>query len=174
MSTENTLASGVYTFECIGADGVVKWTEKVPNKVVNVGIQYMASVALTAGATAVTQITAWYLGLITGPGSGVTIAAGDTLSSHSGWTESTPYAGNRPACNFAAATTANPSVATNSASRASFTMNTTATLGGAFLCSAASGTSGTLFSANTFTAGDRSVVSGDTLNVTYTFSLTAT
>jgi hypothetical protein len=31
-----------------------------------------------------------------------------------------------------------------------------------------------LFSAGDFTAGDKSVAAGDTLNVTYTFSLTAT
>jgi hypothetical protein len=46
---------------------------------------------------------------------------------------------------------------------------------GAFLCSATSGTSGVLFSGSDFTSpGDRVVVSGDTLNVVYTFSLTAT
>jgi hypothetical protein len=67
-------------------------------------------------------------------------------------------------------------VATNSASPAVFNINATATVGGAFLTSdnAKSGTTGTLFSASDFTTGDRSVVSGDTLNVTYTFSLTAT
>ena len=78
------------------------------------------------------------------------------------------------AATFATATTANPSVATNSASPASFTINATATVAGAFLTSgsAKSGTTGTLFSAADFGgAGDRSVVSGDTLSVTYTFSL---
>jgi hypothetical protein len=53
-------------------------------------------------------------------------------------------------------------------------MNATATIAGAFLCTVASGTSGVLFSAGDFTGGDKSVASGDTLNVTYTFSLTAT
>jgi hypothetical protein len=37
------------------------------------------------------------------------------------------------------------------------------------------GTTGTLFSASDFQSpGDRAVVNGDTLNVTYQFSLTAT
>jgi hypothetical protein len=46
---------------------------------------------------------------------------------------------------------------------------------GAFLCSVATGTSGILFSASDFQSpGDRTVVSGDTLTVTYTFSLDAT
>jgi hypothetical protein len=67
-------------------------------------------------------------------------------------------------------------VATNSTSPAVFNINATSTVGGAFLVSnnTKSGTTGTLFSASDFTTGDRSVVSGDTLNVTYTFSLTAT
>jgi hypothetical protein len=176
MSVENTLASGVYTVECVGADGVVKWSEQLPNLVVNQGIQYMASVALTAGATAVTQITAWYIGLY-GAGASNNPAAGDTMASHAGWTEVVPYSNaTRPTCTFVAATTANPSVATNSASPSVFNINATSTVGGAFLVSnsAKSGTTGTLFSASDFTTGDRSVVSGDTLNVTYTFSLTAT
>jgi len=176
MSSENTFASGVYTVECIGADGVVKWTEKLPNLVVNQGIQYMASCALTAGATAVTQLTTWYLGLY-GAGASNNPAAGDTMASHAGWTEVVPYSNaTRPTCTFVAATTANPSVATNSASPAVFNINATSTVGGAFLVSnnTKSGTTGTLFSASDFTTGDRSVVSGDTLNVTYTFSLTAT
>jgi hypothetical protein len=67
-------------------------------------------------------------------------------------------------------------VVTNSASPATFNINGTTTVGGAFLTSgsAKSGTSGTLFSAADFSApGDRSVVSGDILSVTYTFSLAA-
>jgi hypothetical protein len=50
-------------------------------------------------------------------------------------------------------------------------------VGGAFLTSnnTKSGTTGVLFSEKAFSApGDRSVVNGDTLTVTYTFSLTAT
>jgi hypothetical protein len=57
---------------------------------------------------------------------------------------------------------------------ASFTMNATTTIAGAFLCSVTSGTSGILFSASDFQSpGDRAVVSGDVLVVTYTFNLDA-
>ena len=83
---------------------------------------------------------------------------------------------NRPTASFAAATNANPSVVTNTASKAVFSINGTTTVGGAFLTSnnTKSGTTGTLFSAADFQSpGDRSVVSGDILNVTYTFSLSA-
>ena len=169
-SGESALALGQFNFECIGADGKVKWTESVPNLVVNVGLAYMAGSALTS----VTQITAWYVGLY-GAGASNNPAAGDTMSSHAGWTEVVPYSNaTRVACTFVTATTANPSVATNSASPASFSINATSTVGGAFLTSgsAKSGTAGTLFSAVDFSApGDRAVVSGDTLNVTYTMSL---
>jgi hypothetical protein len=82
----------------------------------------------------------------------------------------------RPAATFGTATTADPSVISNSASPAAFTINATATVGGAFLISNStkSGTTGILFSASDFQSpGDRSVASGDTLNVTYTFNLDA-
>jgi hypothetical protein len=52
-------------------------------------------------------------------------------------------------------------------------MNATVTVAGAFLSSVDSGTSGVLFSVGSFTGGDKFVDSGDTLNVTYTFSLDA-
>lgn len=164
-------AGGVYKVQCVGADGQVKWEDEMHNLVVNQGLQSMVAVYLD-GAT---QITTWYIGLITGPGSGTTIAAGDTLASHAGWTEFTDYSGNRKTATFGTATTADPSVLNNTASPASFTISGAGgTVAGAFLASVDTGTSGTLFSASDFQSpGDRVVVSGDTLNVSYTFSLDA-
>jgi len=170
---EKMSASGRFHVLCYDEDGNLKWEEGNNNLVVNTGIQYMAGTALTS----VTQITTWYVGLVTGPGSGTTFAAGDTMSSHAGWTEFTGYSqATRVAATFATATTANPSVVTNTASVAVFSINAGGTVAGAFLTSgsAKSGTAGTLFSGSDFTGGDRTVVNGDTLNVTYTFSLTAT
>jgi hypothetical protein len=167
---ESVGAGGVYTVECVGPDGQIKWTDQFNNLVVNQGLANMNGAYLAGSA----QTTTWYLGLVTGPGSGTTFAAGDTLASHAGWTENTDYTGNRKVVTFGSATTANPSVITNSASPSSFVMTGTATIAGAFLASVASGTSGILFSEGDFTGGDKSVASGDTLNVTYTFSLTAT
>jgi len=167
--TETAKATGRFRMECYDKDGLLKWEAESQNLVVNVGLQYMAGTALTS----TTQITTWYIGLY-GAGASNTPAAGDTMASHAGWTEVTPYAGARPTATFAAATNANPSVVTNSASPASFSINATQTVGGAFLVSnsTAGGSTGTLFSAADFQSpGDRSVVSGDTLNVTYTFSL---
>lgn len=169
-ASEGAKATGKYTVECYDKDGNLKWVAETPNLVVNVGLQYMAGTALTS----TTQITSWYLGLY-GAAASNNPAASDTMSSHIGWTEVTTYSeSTRPAATFAAATNANPSVVTNSASKAVFTINGTTTVGGAFLTSnnTKSGTTGTLFSAADFQSpGDRSVVSGDILNVTYTFSL---
>ena len=163
-------AGGVYSIECVGADGQVKWADTFHNLVMNEGVQNMNTQYFKGAA----YTAAFYLGLVTGPGSGTTFAAADTLASHAGWTESVAYAGARKAAVFGTATTANPSVIANTASPASFAMNATTTVAGAFLCTVSSGTSGVLFSAGDFTGGDKFVDSGDTLNVTYTFSLTAT
>lgn len=164
-------AGGVYKVQCVGADGHVKWEDDMHNLVVNVGLQDMVNTYLDAG----TQVTTWYLGLITGPGASTTIAAGDTLASHAGWTEFTNYTGSRKTAVFSTPTTADPSVTSNTASPASFAITGAGgTVAGAFLASVTSGTSGILFSASDFQSpGDRVVVSGDTLNVTYTFSLDA-
>lgn len=167
---ESARAGGVFTVQCFDKDGNLKWEESAHNLVVNEGLQYMNTEFFKgSGYTA-----AWYLGLVTGPGSGNTYLAGNTLASHSGWTEDTNYSGNRKAVTFGTATTADPSVMSNSASPSSFSMNATTTIAGAFLTNVSSGTSGVLFSvANFQSPGDRSVVSGDTLSVTYTFNLDA-
>lgn len=163
--------AGVFTIQCFDKDGKLKWEEKNPNLVVNEGLKDMND-KYFAG---VTYSAVWYLGLITGPGSGTTIAAADTLATHTGWTEYTDYTGNRKAVTFGTATLADPSVITNSASPNAFVITAPGgTVAGAFLASVATGSSGILFSASDFQSpGDRAVVAGDTLNVTYTFSLDA-
>ena len=166
-------AGGVYTVTCVGADGVEKWSDTFHNLVVNQGLQDMNSKYFTAsGYTA-----GWFLGLVTGPGSGNTYAATDTLATNPGWNELVPgtaYTGNRKSVTFGTATTADPSVISNSASPSSFAMLVNGTVvAGALLASVSSGTSGILFSVGNFTGGDKTVDNGDTLNVTYTFSLDA-
>jgi hypothetical protein len=169
---EAAQATGVFEIKCHDKDGNLKWSAESKNLVVNVGLQYMAGSALTS----VSQITTWYLGLY-GAGASNTPAAGDTMASHAGWTEVTAYSNaNRVTATFVTATTADPSVVTNTASPAVFNINGTTTVGGAFLTSenTKGGTTGTLFSAADFgSPGDRSVVNSDTLSVTYTFSLAA-
>jgi hypothetical protein len=165
-------AGGIFTVECRDKDGNVKWVEKSKNLVVNVGLADMNTNYFTgSGYTA-----AWYVGIY-GPASTNDPSSADTMASHAGWTEVTDYTNaTRPAAVFGAATTADPSVIANSASPAQFLINASANVGGAFLTTGdlPGGTSGVLFSASDFQApGDRVVQNGDTLNVTYTFSLDA-
>jgi hypothetical protein len=163
-------AGGMFHVECFDKDGNLKWSTSKHNLVMNEGLQDM-NTQYFKGAT---YTAALFLGLVTGPGSGTTFAAADTLASKA-WTEYTDYAGSRKAVTFGTATTADPSVISNSASPSSFAISGAGgVIAGAFLCTVASGTSGVLFSASDFQSpGDRTVVSGDTLNVTYTFSLDA-
>ena len=169
-STDTAAATGVYKIQCHDAQGNLKWEAESKNLVVNGGLQDMNAKYFTGSA----YTAAWYIGLY-GAGASNTPAASDTMSSHAGWTENTGYSdATRPVCTFATPTTANPSVATNSASPASFNINATSTVGGAFLVSNSTkgGTTGTLYSAADFgSPGDRSVVNSDILTVTYTLSL---
>lgn len=146
-----------YGFICLDKNGNIKWEEDIINTVVTVGRndlldKYFKGSAYTA---------AWKLGL---KGAGA-VAAGDTLSSHAGWAEVNPYAGNRPAIVFG--TSASGS---NTASVIAYTINGSATVAGGFITDQVSGTAGILYSAGDF-ATSRSVVSGDTLNVTLTVSV---
>jgi hypothetical protein len=148
----------VYSVECRGPDGALKWREAVPNLVTTAGKtdlieRYFRGSAYTA---------AWYLGLIAG--AAPTLAAGDTLAAHAGWTESAAYAGNRPALSFAAA-----AAGSSTATAIVFTMTGAYTVSGAFVCTAASGTTGTLYSESAFSAV-RAGGAGDTITVTVTQS----
>lgn len=156
--------TGTYQVECIGSDGQIKWVDTIENLVVTVGKndlldKYFAGSAYTA---------AWYMGLVDGA-STPTYAAGDTLASHAGWTESTAYTGSN---RITVAWNAAASGSKESTSTA-FSINATATIAGALLTvtQVRATTTGVLYSAGSFTGGNRSVANGDTLNVTYTASV---
>lgn len=173
-TSESVKGGGVFTVKCYDSEGNLKWEHEEHNLVVNVGLQDM-NTQYFKGAT---YSATWYIGLW-GAAASNNPAAGDTMASHAGWTEFVNYSqANRPTVTFGTATTANPSVISNSASPATFTISGAGgTVGGAFLTTnnTKSGTTGTLFSGSDFTSpGDRATVSGDTLTVTYQFSLTAT
>ena len=170
--SEGLKGGGVFTATCYDKDGNLKWTAKSPNLVVNVGLADMNDKYFSGSGYTAT----WYIGLY-GAAASNDPAAGDTMASHAGWTEIEDYTQTeRPTATFGSATVADPSVINNSGSPAQFSMDDTVTVGGAFLTSddTKGGTTGILFSASDFQApGDRSVVSGDTINVTYEFSLDA-
>lgn len=150
-----------YNVECLDADGNVKWTDEFDNLVVNVGLddvldKYFKGAAYTASH---------FVGLkLAG-----TVAAADTMASHAGWLESSAYSNaTRPALTLG--TVASQSV-DNSASKASFSINATATIAGIFATTnnTKGGTTGILYGAGDF-AAPRGVADGDTLNVTVTLT----
>lgn len=162
---EGSAINGSYTVECLDAQGNVKWSETIKNLVVTVGKNYM----LDETFAGISYSATWYLGLVDGATS-PTYAAGNTMASHSGWSEFTGYSnGARPQPTWSAA-----SSGAKSTTATSFNINASGTVAGAFMTtdSTISGTTGTLFSAGNFTGGSRTVASGDTLNVTYTATLT--
>ena len=147
--------TNIWTMTCLDSSGNVKWSETKKNLITTEGLNHILDSTFHAS----TQVTTWYIGL---KGSG-TPAAGDTLASHSSWSEITDYSGSRPAWTEGAASSGSM---TNSSS-VDFSITGTATIAGAFLASAASGTTGTLYGVVDF-ASSRSVLSGDTLQVTVT------
>ena len=150
--------STLYEVVCIGADGVEKWRETARNLVHNAGLDDLLDKYFKGS----TYTAAWHVGL-KGTGSA---AAGDTLASHGGWSEITAYTGDRKS--LVLGSVASQSVS-NTASPASFAINGTATVAGAFICVGATGTGGILYGTADF-GTSRSVIDGDTLNVTATLT----
>jgi len=157
----STNFNNVYHIECLDAEGNLKWEDVVYNTVVNEGLNDVLTVYFKAGTGA-----AHYVGLITGPGA--TVLAAETLASKA-WTENVAYTAPRPTLTLGSV--ASQSV-DNSASKASFAITGTATIGGIFIAESAtqSETASTLYGGGAFTGGDKSVANTDTLNVTVTLT----
>ena len=171
---EGAVGGGTFIFEARDKDGNIKWTAEAKNLTTNQGRQDMnAKYFLGSSYTA-----AWFIGLVNNTPT-PSYAVADTMASHAGWVETTDYSGtDRATATFGTATTADPSVISNSVASggtvATFGITGTVTIDGAFLTATQdnSTNTGVLFSVAAFESpGDRSVVNGDTLNVTYQFSL---
>lgn len=113
--------------------------------------------------SSITLITP-FVGLVSGATPTFNVA--DTLASHAGWTEFTSYSGNRKT--YTGVRSGND--VTNAASVASFTMSGSGTIGGAFLATVNTGTSGTLIS-EADGDGDEVVASAGVLEVIGLWSL---
>lgn len=161
---EKIMIRQTYKVECFGPDGKLKWRDGFDNLVVTAGRDHYLDATLKTGNAS----PAWYVGLK----DAVAPIAGDTMASHVGWAELVPYSdGTRPV--YTPGAIASGSV-DNSASKAVFNINATATIGGAFVANdnAKSGATGILLGAGEF-ASARAVLNGDTLNVTVTCSATS-
>ena len=140
---------------------VLRWTEKFKNIVVTAGLNKLLDATIKSGLAS----PAWFVGL-KGTGS---IVAADTMGSHAGWSDITPYSdATRPA--YTPGSISAGSV-DNSAAKAVFNINATSTVFGCFLTDSSTkgGTTGTLYGGGDF-GTSRPVVSGDTLNITITLT----
>jgi len=145
-----------------------KWVEVFDNLVTTVGKNDMLDKYL-AGSS---YTAAWYIGLIGATSYTTGAAVTDTMASHGGWVEDVEYSQTvRPTTSWSAA--AAGSKALSAACVYSINGDGT-TIKGCALTSVSTkgGTTGILFSAGLFTGGDKVLANGDTLNVSYTATLT--
>jgi len=145
----------IWKVTCLDVNGNVKWAEEKKNLITTAGLNHILDTQFHAS----TQVTTWSIGL---KGAG-TPAAGDTMASHATWSEISDYTGDRKEWTEGAAA----SGSMTNASSVDFAINGTATIAGAFLNTAATGTAGTLYGVVDFSSA-RAVISGDTLQVTVT------
>lgn len=176
---ENLKTLGKFRCECFDKDGNLKWADEFHNLITDEGKKYMLDCAL-GGQT----LTSVYLGLISSVGYGAGPAVGDTaaqINGTNGWKEAGatpnwPGFTSRGTPSFSAAAK-NTNVDKTTSSAVSFIITGTGgTVRGGIIVingtSAVANTTGKLFSAGLFTGGDKVVAVSDTLNVSYTASLT--
>jgi hypothetical protein len=179
--TEQVGMEGHYVAKCYDKDGNLKWEDKIENLVVAVGKELMLDTLLSGSSYSATV----RMGLVSGA-SAPTYAAADTQASHAGWLESgddnaPTYSGGRPTITFNSASSSGstPSNVTTKAGSAavSFTFTGSGTVAGCFIningSATVDDTTGTLYSAGSFTGGDKPVASTDQLNVTYSTTATS-
>lgn len=172
-----------FTFNCelYDAEGRLKdsWVDR--NIVTTEGLNKLLAVMFDGD----TQVTAWYLGLISSV-SWSAVAATDTaaqINGSNGWKEAGPS--NAPDYTYGSPDSARGGpIPFGTASAASLPSTGTidyiftgpGTLKGAFVATngTRNNTTGTLYAAAAFTGGDKTVAGGDTLKVSVTVSFTST
>lgn len=145
-----------------------KWAciaEDFFNAMTNEGLNDMLGVYFHAD----TQSTAWYIGLISNS-SYSALAAGDTMASHAGWTESVAYS-QSTRVQWSMGASSAKSITNGTPATFDMTVDNTV-IKGIFVVSNStkSGTTGKLWSTGLFSA-DQTLANGDQLKVTYTVNL---
>ena len=156
------VVGGHFTTEHL-RDGEVISTSIDKNTVVDEGLTSILSIMFNAG----TAVATWYIGIFAGNYTPVSTDDGANIATNA--TESAAYTEGVRQTWVVVAPSANQ--ITNSASKATFTINATTTIYGAFLISTStiSDTLGSLMAASKF-AASRAVVNLDQLLITYTIS----
>lgn len=142
--------------------GNLTYTEEFNNITVNAGLDDILD-KYWKGST---YTAAHYVGLTQGT---PTVAAGDTMSSHAGWTEQTGY--NESVRQTLTLGTVSSQSVSNTASKAVFTITSNSTtVGGAFVTtnSTKGGTTGTLIGGAAFSGGNQTLSAGSTISITVT------
>ena len=170
-SGESFRIFGTYYVKCHDKDGNLLWEDTAPNLVTDVGAKLLLDTILAGSAFTATS----YMGL-KGTGSA---AVGDTQASHAGWLEigaanAPSYTSPRKTISWSSASGSGAGSRTKPSTGTytfAITSGSGATVDGCFLningTSAIDNTTGTLFSAGTFSGGAKTVSSGDSLTVTY-------
>lgn len=165
--TDTLTPQGSFRVICVGADGVEKWRDVIHNLITTVGKNDLLDKYLKGAAYTQT----FRMGL---KGAGAADAT-DTQASHAGWLEvglanAPTYTGNRKDVTMGSAA-AGSSVSPGQA----FAITSSGTVAGCFTNNGGSATkdntTGILFSAGDFSEGNRAVLNGDTITVTYTLSV---
>ncbi len=174
---EHSGATGIYNVECFRGEALI-WKDKIHNTVMTEG-KNTALNAYLSGAAYTT--TGPFVGLISST-SFTAISSADTaaqLAGTNGWRE----AGTAQGPSYSGGGRKTPVWAAASGGSKAFnaplvfSVTGTGTVKGAFLVygtgasSTYDTTTGQLYSAGLFSGGDRAVLSGDTLNISYTTSL---
>jgi hypothetical protein len=173
---ESVNLTGKYTAKCFDVHGNLKWEEEFDNLVTTQGKNHLLNTYLASNTYSGVAGGKVFLGMISST-SYTAVAAGDTANSHTGWTEFFGYSQPaRPQPTFSVA--ASGSKATSTA--AVFSISSANTVKGTFLmannntgtagAAKKGGFSGVLYSAGLFTGGDKTIASGDVVNITYTAS----
>ena len=170
---------GKYTAKCYDKNGKLKWEDAIDNVVTDVGANQLLDSAFGSG-----PVAGPFLGLISSVGYSTPPAVGNTMASHTGWSEagngsnypnwSTPASNARGTMSFAAASGRAKALT----AAISFVIATNGgTVKGCFVVfgtgavATNNNTSGVLYSAGLFSGGDKVVGIGDTLQVSYSTSV---
>jgi hypothetical protein len=163
---------GSYNVVCLDKNGNKKWEDKIGNIVTTAGRNHALDSELSGSNYTATS----YIGLISSVSYSGSPTIDDTMGSHGTWYEVSaityfPTVAARQITSWAGATSGSKTLA----SSASFSIITNGgTVKGCFLVigtgasATLADTGGVLFSAGVFNGGDKTVSTGDTLNVTYT------
>lgn len=161
-------AHGWFDVCCENPDGSLAWEDHFPNMATTAGLNHILNTEFVSG----TQVTTWYVGLISNV-SFSSLSAGDTMASHGGWLEGTSYS-------ETVRQTWSPGSASGGSVSNSTTMNFTTNASGVALYgvfvvtdNTKGGTVGTLWATGAFSQV-QSPTNGQVIKVTYTVTLTAT